>query len=241
MRTRNYRIWGIILLPLVVFLGTASAMTVEELTEELSTRYARARADVEDFAIVQELEISGVKSSQKVFTKGEKFRVEIMMGSGMEGMPEMKIVVIHDGEDTWMLSPMGRQRIPAEQEAQYRQEQDLSKLIPAGSRITGEEKIDDRSAWVVEIPEGDTTSPYTRFWIDTERFVPLKARLISPQGEMEIRFSDYHEPKEGWKMPYRTETYLKGRPLSTTTVKEVRINQGLSDDLFNPEKVEGTE
>jgi outer membrane lipoprotein-sorting protein len=238
MRTQDRRRWGIILLSLA-FLGTASAITIEELTEKLSTRYAEGRADVEDFAIVQELEVSGVKSSQKVYTKGEKFRVEMTMGAGMEGMPEMRMVVIHNGEDTWILSPMGRQRISAEQEAQYRQEQDLSKLIPAGSRIAGEEKVDDRSAWVVEIPETDTASPYTQFWIDTERLVPLKAGLITPQGEMEIYFKDYHEPKAGWELPYRTETYLGGKPFSTTTVKEVRINQGLSDDLFNPEKVEG--
>ena len=39
-------------------------------------------------------------------------------------------------------------------------------------------------------------------------------------------------------MPYKTQVFLDSRLISTTVVKSLEMNKGLSDDLFDPDKVE---
>jgi len=49
--------------------------------------------------------------------------------------------------------------------------------------------------------------------------------------------SDFNKIKGDWEIPYKTEMYVDGEIMSTSTVKSVKINEGLSDDLFNPNEV----
>ncbi|PJA61988.1 MAG: hypothetical protein CO162_03450, partial [bacterium (Candidatus Ratteibacteria) CG_4_9_14_3_um_filter_41_21] len=42
----------------------------------------------------------------------------------------------------------------------------------------------------------------------------------------------------GWELPYRIEISMDGSPLYTSFIKSLEINSGLSDDLFDPDKVE---
>ena len=48
---------------------------------------------------------------------------------------------------------------------------------------------------------------------------------------------DFRKVKGDWELPYKTEMYGNNELMSTTLVKSVEINKGLSDDLFNPDKV----
>jgi len=41
-----------------------------------------------------------------------------------------------------------------------------------------------------------------------------------------------------WEMPYKMEIYIDDQLQSTMETKSVEINKGLSDDLFDPDKVE---
>jgi hypothetical protein len=41
-------------------------------------------------------------------------------------------------------------------------------------------------------------------------------------------------------MPFRTEMYSGKDLISTVVVKSVEVNKGLSDDLFDPDKVEAS-
>jgi hypothetical protein len=42
---------------------------------------------------------------------------------------------------------------------------------------------------------------------------------------------------EKWEMPYTTEVFADGKLMTKSTIKTLNINKGLSDDLFDADKV----
>ena len=98
------------------------------------------------------------------------------------------------------------------------------------------ESVDGKDCYVIET-ETAANAPM-RFWLDKEKLAPVKMELETPQGTMLAVYSDPRKIQGDWEMPYLTETYMNGELLSTMTVKSVKVNTGLSDDLFNADKIE---
>ena len=51
-------------------------------------------------------------------------------------------------------------------------------------------------------------------------------------------FSDFRKIKDNWELPFKTEGFMDEVPMLTILLKSFEINQGLSDDLFDVDKVE---
>jgi outer membrane lipoprotein-sorting protein len=186
-------------------------------------------------------------SEMKLFTKGEKSRTEIVMQfpetAGMpEGMGSMQTIIIFDGQDTWMISPFaGKQKLTgmeAEEQMQYQTGMNWWQSISDKAKYIGIEKINNRECYVLEIEAGGE-SLYSRIWVDKNNLFLVQAAGKDDSGEtIRMIFSDFRKVKGKWEFAYKTEGFRDEVPMMAILLKSFEINQGLSDDLFDVNKVE---
>lgn len=190
----------------------------------------------------------------KILTKGKKFRMETMTKmpemSEMpkEMMEEMQTtIIIDDGKDMWMISPLmgpfmkGKKKLSDKERKAW--ETDCREKISENAKIVGEEKVGKRSCYVVEIKEQREEVPFTKIWLDKENIELIKTEIKEkePKGKRILVVhhvsSDFRKIKGDLEMAYKTEMYVDDNLISTTVIKSCEINKGLSDDLFDPDKV----
>ncbi len=220
---------------------------LSSMLKELEAKYAKFEEEIKDMTTVQEMNVvtpeGEMVSEMQMLRKGEKFRmdttIEMSQAPDMpEGMGEMKTIIIYDGKDTWMISSFTgkKKKLSGEVEKQYQRERNWWKLISEKAKIAGTEKVGKRDCYVVEIQEEEY--PFTRLWLDKTNLVLIKGESKGTEGETILLIcSDFKKIKGGWEMPYKTEIYADGELMSTSLVKSLKINKGLSDDLFDPKKV----
>jgi len=241
----NVLLTAVVILVLGVNLGLAQDWS--SILEQAEAKYAKFESEVKDMTIVQEMKMvtpeGEMVSEIKMLKKGEKFRMETKMEAPEtpempEGMAGMETVVIYDGKDTWMISPfLGKKKLSGEEEKQYQKERDWWKLVSEKAKIVGTEKVGERECYVVQMEE-EKEFPFTRLWLDKKNLDLTKGESKRRKGETIVWIhSDFRKIKGDWKMPYKTEIYADGKLMSTSLVKTLEINQGLSDDLFDPAKV----
>jgi len=155
-------------------------------------------------------------------------------------MPEgTETIVIYDGKDTWKISPfMGKRKLSGEEGKQYQRARNWWELVSENAKIVGSEKVDKRECYVVEIEKGGEF-PFTKVWLDKGNLILTKGESKGPKGKTIVWIhSDFRKIKGDWEMPYKTEMYMNGKLMSTSLVKSIDTNKGISDDLFDPDKVQ---
>jgi len=150
----------------------------------------------------------------------------------------METIVIFDGKDMWMISPfMGKQKLPEEKEKEHKAGEDWWGTASEKAKIVGSEKVGGRECYIVEIQD-QKESHFNKVWLDKKTLLVTKAESKEAKGKAMVWiYSDFKKIKGDWEMPYQTEIYEGSKLLSTTVVKSLKVNKGLSDDLFNPDKV----
>jgi outer membrane lipoprotein-sorting protein len=229
--------------------ANGSAETWESLSKRMIESCTIYTQGIKDITWTMEMEVPSSEGSFKttsvLYSKGERFRVEVSM-EGMEdaGVPAemagMTTIVIGDGTNAWIVNPMmGKSQIPAEEGAKYRGQWSCSDYVPAAAEIIGSEKIGGRDCYVLSVL--DASSDYAKLWIDQNGFHLLKMEGKPQEGVASvIVLSDYRKVSGDFEMPFRTEMYSGKDLISTVVVKSVEVNKGLSDDLFDPDKVEAS-
>jgi outer membrane lipoprotein-sorting protein len=236
------------ILALVLPLVAATAVPAEDLAgliKQAEARYAQFDKKVKDMTIVSEItnftSEGNVVAEARMMKKGPKFRMESRMRppEGSEApaaMGMMETTVISDGKDTWMISPiLGKQKLPPDEAAGYADRDSWWDFLTEGATVSGSEKVGERDCWVVDVPESKD-AVFARLWLDKGELFMVQS-LSRSEGETERMVqSDFRRIEGGMEMPFRTDVYSEGKLLSTTIVKSVEVNKGLSDDLFDPEK-----
>lgn len=237
----------VVLLALISLVLTVSQVFPQDLSrllKELEVKYAKFENEVKDMTLVQDMKVvtpeGEMVSEIKMLKKGEKFRMETRMEAPEtpempEGMGGMETVVIYDGKDTWMISSfMGKKKLSGEEQKQYQRERNWWRLVSEKAKIVGTEKVGERECYVVAIEEGGEL-PFTKLWLDKKNLDLTKGESKGPKGETIVWIhSDFRKIKGDWETPYNTEIYADGKLMSTSLVKTLEINTGLSDDLFSP-------
>ncbi|MCK4245124.1 MAG: hypothetical protein KAX20_05810, partial [Candidatus Omnitrophica bacterium] len=214
------------------------------ILKEIKAKYVKFEKEVKDITILQEIKATAPQgeatSEMKILKKGKKFRMEITLPtSGIPaGMAGMKTIIIFDGKDTWMISPFtGKKKLSEEEEKEY-QKVDWWDWVSEKAKIVGTEKVGERECYVVEVEE-EKRVPFTKVWVDKKGLLLVKAEGGGPvKKKMGYLFSDFRKIENGWELPYRIDISIDGSPLYASFVKSLEINSGLSDDLFDPDKVE---
>jgi len=252
---RNKVKWPVILLAVsMILLSVVSqgfSQSVSEILKEAESNYKNFNQDFKDMAIVFDAKMytpeGEMTSEMKLFTKGEKSRSEIVMqfpeATGMpEGMGSMQTILIFDGQDTWMISSFaGKKKLTneqAEEQMQYQTGMNWWRSISDKAKYIGMERINNRECYVLEI-EAEGDSLYNKIWVDKNNLFLVQTENKSDSGEtMRMIFSDFRKIKGEWELAYKTEGFMNEVPMMTILLKSFETNQGLSDDLFDADKVE---
>ena len=252
---RNKVKWSVILLAVSIILfsvvGQGFSQSLSDILKEVESNYKNFNQDFKDMVMVFDAKIftpeGEMTSEMKLFTKGEKSRSEIVMqfpeAAGMsEGMGSMQTIIIFDGQDTWMISSFaGKKKLTneqAEEQMQYQTGMNWWRSISDKAKYIGIERINNRECYVLEIEAGGD-SLYSRIWVDKNNLFLVQTEGKNDSGEtMRMIFSDFRKIKDNWELPYKTEGFMDEAQMMTILLKSFEINQGLSDDLFDVDKVE---
>jgi outer membrane lipoprotein-sorting protein len=224
--------------------GNVFALTWDELKVKIEAKYEGFYTEIKDMEMIMESETKGMEdagpSEVKMFKKGEKYRMETKMnmpeGSGMPA--DMKSIIIFDGKDLWTINQFtGKQKLPADASAAGKDQMNWWKDMPSKGKIVGSEKIGDKDCYIVETWDEKNKDNKIRGWIDKASLLLIQMEFKGGEGEtFKIVNSNFKKVRK-WQMPYTTEVFAGGERMSKSTIKTLNINKGLSDDLFNADKV----
>ena len=213
---------------------------LDAIVKEAEARNVKFEEDIADLTmtgqLAQEAPQGTMNLDMKILTKGRKVRTEMVIPQ-MPGMPDgmagAEMITIYDGTDTWMIHPMtGKTKSP------LTQERDWWKSVSDKTVLSGKESVGGRDCHVIDF-SADDEAPLDKIWLDTEELLMIQAEVSAPNGKMmRILMSDFRPLEGEWKMPYKTEVFEGEKIGATVTVTSVDVNTGLSDDLFDAEKVE---
>ncbi len=230
--------------------GNVFAITWDELKGKIEAKYGGFSDEIKDVEMVMESETKGMEGMEevgpseiKMFMKGEKYRMEMKMnmpeGSGMPaGMGGMTNIMIFDGKDLWTVNQFtGKQKLPADTDASTRNEFNWWEDMPEKGKVIGSEKVGDRDCYVVESWSKENKEDKIKGWVDKKALLLVQREFQGAKGETFKITNSNFKKVEKWEMPYTTEVFADGKLISKNTIKTLNINKGLSDDLFDADKV----
>jgi outer membrane lipoprotein-sorting protein len=156
--------------------------------------------------------------------KGLKFRTEM----NVQGMT---MITIFDGTDVWMVTPMGAQKMPMQMPMP---DMGPGKAWPEDARLAGTETVSGRDCCVIEYKDPKNGAP-TRLWVDRKSPTAVKSETKQGAETLVALFSDFRNVQGAYEMPYKCDMSSNGKPKGTLTIKSIKVNTGLADDLFNPQ------
>jgi hypothetical protein len=173
----------------------AAAPSLDQLAE-------RARG-ASEYSFDSRMTAAGETITARYNVKGDRLRQEMTVGA-------MRTVMLIDMSQgvAHMLMPdekmamkidfsqaMGEIDVPGEMVAS----------LPPSARQVGTERIDGKEAAVYEVTEGPNRG---KFWLWTERGLPLRIEAQSPQGNVLVEFTNYQfgpQPESLFELPPDTE------------------------------------
>lgn len=230
MKKRNILVLVLISLMLAT---NGFCISINSLISKAKITQDQYNSSVKDITIIEETTVStqGQKMviKRKTMRKGKKFRME-PIDPQQEGM---KTIILFDGQDAWMISPMtGKMKTPREDNQAYDRDKIWDDLKRLNAKVTGTEKVNSRKCYVISLNDENSKTSMTT-WIDQKNYQTVKQISKSGKDEYIIIFSDFRKVKGKWEHPHKTQIYENKNLVSSTTIKSIKINQGLSDSLFN--------
>lgn len=105
------------------------------------------------------------------------------------------------------------------------------------ARVIGNEKIDDRNAYILELTAKVENVAYysQKIWVDTERYVPLKQEMFARSGQLLKRstLSDVRQEQGRWfpmKIVYKD--MLREGSGTEFRMTSVKFDQNIPDHIF---------
>jgi outer membrane lipoprotein-sorting protein len=233
-------------LAMMLAAGFSFADSDNPILKQAAERCAQFENEVKDMRMVQAMKSyvadAEITFEQTVYTKGQKSRVEMKMPlegfEGGDGAGTVETIMINDGTNAWIISPFGGKKQLSPEEAERSEpSRNCWGYFPDNATVTGSETVQGRDCHIVELLEEGVT---TRLWLDKRNFIPVKGETSDSTSTEHFRWthSDFHTIHGDWEYPFTTQMYDGDSLAATMTVTALDVNQGLSDDLFDPEKVQ---
>jgi outer membrane lipoprotein-sorting protein len=104
--------------------------------------------------------------------------------------------------------------------------------------VTGEEVVDGRKCWVVNLTAivDDVNYASQKMWVDEERFVPLKVELFAKGGKLlkRITFSDVQRVQNRWyPKTFVYKDVLKDGKGTKMIIEEMQLDATIPASVFN--------
>lgn len=229
--------------------GITEGLSAElsKVLKDAEAKYAKFEQDIKDMTILQEIKMitdsGSITQDVTMLKKGRKFRMNMKAKISQtpdmpQGMGNLESNIIYDGNDIWMFSPFtGKKKLSGEEGGQYGMQGNWWEQISNKAEVTGTENVNDYECYVVKFKTG-SGAPFTTMWLDKKKLLLVKCenKKLESQNMVWIN-SDFKKIKGDWEIPYKTEMYMDSKLISTSTVKSTEIDKGLSEDLFDPNKV----
>ncbi|MEE9117577.1 MAG: outer membrane lipoprotein-sorting protein [Calditrichia bacterium] len=216
------------------------AEVLQKIDENLSSR---------NQVIVSTMVIHGRRSSRSITSKSwiqgsEKSFTEYLAPAREKGTKMLKI-----DDQLWMYSPQSDRiiRISGHMLRQSLMGSDLSYEDMMEDRrldeiysaeIIGEEQIDKRDCWVMELSaiKDDVAYHSQKFWVDKEYMIPLKQQLFAKSGKMlkVIELSDLFRVDGRWypKRMLFQDVLLKGKG-TEFIIESINFDENIPNHIFS--------
>ncbi|MFC1806975.1 outer membrane lipoprotein carrier protein LolA [Candidatus Omnitrophota bacterium] len=243
-----------ILLSIIVaslsFFSAATVIAVEDWTDirsKIEEKYDGFSGYIKDMSFSTSSSMEGFGFSGNMWMKGDLYKMEMDMPMGAaENMPaemaSMKNTMIYDGEQFWMISPFGKMKMGKEM-LKDADMPDISQKhwfewITDETVYLGKEDVDGTDCYALDFTDQGGTQ-FIKCWIDVKDLKIVQS-LPRHQKNIVTKLSDYHMIAGKWPTPLVAKGYRDGELFFTTTTKNLQINTGLPDSLFDPDAVQSS-
>ncbi len=236
------------LLSIILVLFTAPAWTQSLSGEQILDRIDK-NMHSENRVITSKMVIHGPRSSRTIESKSwsvgdTKAYTEYLSPAREQGTKMLKLE-----DQLWIFSPstdrtiqisghMLRQSVMGS-DLSYEDMMDDSKLTEDyDAAVIGEEEIDERNCWVLELQANtsDVTYQIRKLWVDQERYIPLKEELYAKSGKLlkKTELFDIRRIDQRWfpgKMVFKD--MLKTGEGTEFIIDEIEFNASIPDHIFS--------
>ncbi len=203
----------------------------------------------ENQVIVSTMVIHGRRSSRTITSKSwiegnKKSFTEYLSPAREKGTKMLKLE-----DQLWMYSPQSDRviRISGHMLRQSMMGSDLSYEDMMEDRsleelysatIIGEEQINDRDCWIMELSatEDDVAYHSQKFWVDKEYMIPLKQQLFAKSGKMLkiVELSDLFRVDDRWypKRMLFQDVLLKGKG-TEFIIESINFDENIPNHIFS--------
>lgn len=241
---RNYI--KIVLLTLLIpfSLMSQSQFTADEILQKVD-----ANMNSQSTITKSKMVIHGRRSTREIVSKGyaegnEKAFTEYLAPAREEGTKMLKLE-----DKLWIYNPstdrtiqlsghMLRQSVMGSDLSYEDLMEDRALTDIYDAEIIGEESIDDRKCWVLELTAmvDDASYQKRKTWIDQERFVPLKEELYAKSGQLlkQIILKNVEKIDGRWyPKNVNYKDVLKEGEGTDFIILEIQFNPEIPDYIFN--------
>ena len=175
----------------------------------------------------------------KKMTRGDLLREETVTlnpdtGLGLAG--PATVIELFDGENEWQVNAM-QGKVCMGNGGRKFQSPTVEYWIdpPLNSRILGSEIMHNRDCWII----ASTPTPaynYSRVWIDKEYYMMIRVESWDEQhNPTVVENTNLWYVLNDFAIPSRTVVKKHWQPAMELVIKELRVNEGLPDSLFDAE------
>ena len=239
---------------LLLLASATFAYDINDLISDARAHYQKYETEFQDLTVHFEgtFNMEDAKDSKITsvhYMKGIKWRNEGQMNMAAMPRPDdapampggnLDFVMLFDGTDYWSLTMGMKMKLPKDQMPTNMGSNPAYWQEPLeGSTIVGEESVDGRDCWVVLSPQGEDDAGQTKTWIDKKHFIFVRSEVQAKDDVITTQFSDFRAVDGDFVVPYKYEVSSNHSISMTGGITELTTNSGLSDDLFDPEKLSG--
>ncbi|MEP2057015.1 MAG: outer membrane lipoprotein-sorting protein [Maribacter litoralis] len=232
---------------IAIFIGSISFSNAQEGVEILRKVDANMSSDTQ--VTETQMIIYGKRNSRTVVSKGYSEGEKRSFSEYLSPAREKGTKMLKLEDRLWIYSPstdrtvqlsghMLRQSVMGS-DLSYEDMMEDRKLEEMYTvKITGEETIDSRKVWILDMEAkvDDVSYVNRKAWIDQERFVPLKEELYAKSGQLlkRVVMSDISQIDGRWypkKMNYKD--VLKDGKGTDFVVVDIKFNEEIPEYLFS--------
>lgn len=225
-----------------IALAATSAWCAEwpSVLADAQAKCDRQRSAIRDLVIVEDMvmqaEEGAMQAEHTLYRKGERSRIEMTMHVPESGLGDIRTVVIDNGADVWVIHSLtGKQKLPPEQAKQRGEFRECWDFTPENSTVVGSESVNGSDCYLVDMTRDDVKH---RLWLEKSTGRVIQGEAHSEGESVRWALSDFRIVFDDYEYPHKIELFDGAQTISTMTVKSITVNSGISDDLFDPDKVE---
>jgi outer membrane lipoprotein-sorting protein len=231
----------LILLTLLAADRLLAAGDLPEVLRDLEAQCESRHAALQDLTIITDFIIHSpdgdARSMHVIREKGNHIRLDVYRSGAAVNNSEQRLdfVGISDDKSSWTITRAGERH--AEGSAVNQQDPNFLcwQFTPETTSMDGEDTVRGKECYMVDVQVRHTTN---RLWIDKDTHFVLQHDEISASGKT-TRWvaSNFNTATGDLKIPQKTDMYIGDHLMATVIVQSVTFNTGLTDDVFDPDKV----